>query len=385
MAYVGANGVLHHYLQDGLGEDVILVHGLACSLAFWYPGVMVALRRKYRVLAYDLRGHGKSAMSRDGYTHVEMADDLVSLADGLGLGKFHLVGHSYGGLISISFALKHPNRLHSLTLADVPVDNDVAGPEGSGMDKYPELAMLEQLAKNPPRQANNGNVYTPFHQGRGSRKTAERWLKLLETTTARRDFATRKIFCDDLESLQTPTLLSYGLKSRWKDSAQNLKVNLSRNIVVYVQEAGHSHPWEKPGVFLHSWLEFISSLTGNPSAEKRKDLRYSLHLEVGVEAESNSRGRVAATTVNVSPEGVLLRSAMVFSKDDTVRLIFKDIGGDLELIGRVIRCEPDNDDHLLAIDLGNDFNKLKLFDLYLQDTLTRTAPLPLISLSGKGI
>lgn len=384
MAFIEANGIVHHYLQDGSGEDVILVHGLACSLAFWYPGVMVALRRKYRVLAYDLRGHGKSAMSRDGYTHVAMANDLASLADALDIRKFHLVGHSYGGLISISFALEHPHRLHSLTLADVPVDINVSGEEDTVKDNYPELAMLEGLARNPSRQANNGHVYTPFHQGRGSKKTARRWLKLLDTTTARQDFATRKIYGDDLESLQTPTLLSYGLNSRWKDSAQDLEAKLPRNIVVYVQEAGHSHPWEKPGVFLHSWLEFISSLTGNPSVEKRKDLRYSLHMDVGVADDNNSRIRLAATTVNVSPEGILLRSTMMCRKDDNIHLFFKDSGRDLELTGRVIRCEPDNGSNLLAVELGDGFKTLKLFHLYLQDTLTRTAPLPLTSSSGKG-
>lgn len=374
MAFIMANGVLHHYLQDGLGEDVVLVHGLACNLAFWYPGVMVALRRKYRVLAYDLRGHGKSKMSQDGYTHVHMAEDLASLTDALEIEKFHLVGHSYGGLISISFALRHPHRLRSLTLADVPIDKDWSDESSHGADKYPELAMLEQLARNPSLQTNDANIFAPFHQGRGSRKTAKRWLNLLETTTARQDFSTRKICLPDLENLQIPTLLTYGLNSKWKNSAQNLKSHLPCNIVVYVQEAGHSHPWEKPGVFLHSWLEFITSSTLSPLSEKRQDLRYSLPIELRIEGNHDSTTRLPAETVNVSAHGMLVKCSTMFRTAETIWLFLKNDTCDLKLTGRVIRCEPENDMYLLAIDVINDYDQLKLFNVYVQSALTKAPP-----------
>ena len=62
MSTVTVNGVKLNYIRTGDGSDVVLVHGLASSLAFWYSGMVLRLRHHYRVTAYDLRGHGYSSM-----------------------------------------------------------------------------------------------------------------------------------------------------------------------------------------------------------------------------------------------------------------------------------------------------------------------------------
>jgi len=64
MAKVTVNGITMHYQTKGVGEDVVLVHGLTSSLAFWHhTKVLVTLSNDYRTTAYDLRGHGYSTMT----------------------------------------------------------------------------------------------------------------------------------------------------------------------------------------------------------------------------------------------------------------------------------------------------------------------------------
>ena len=69
-----ANGNEFHYQQAGAGPDVVLIHGVTGDLSIWFLcEAMGILGRSFRVTAFDLRGHGYSGLSRDGYTSAEQA------------------------------------------------------------------------------------------------------------------------------------------------------------------------------------------------------------------------------------------------------------------------------------------------------------------------
>jgi 3-oxoadipate enol-lactonase len=92
-------------------------HSLACSVRMW-DAQIEALKDRFRILAYDTRGHGKSAAPAGPYTLEAMADDLRALVSHLDIQRLHFVGLSMGGMIGQTFAIKYPGIFSSLTLAD---------------------------------------------------------------------------------------------------------------------------------------------------------------------------------------------------------------------------------------------------------------------------
>lgn len=101
----------------GQGPDVLL-HGLTGNLASWHLGVVPLLQEHYRLLTYDLRGHGYSDCPSSAYTIADMAQDLQELLDALAIPQAALVGHSYGADAALSFALLHAQRVTQLVAAE---------------------------------------------------------------------------------------------------------------------------------------------------------------------------------------------------------------------------------------------------------------------------
>ncbi len=112
------NGTGIHYEVHGTsGPWLTFSHSLACSSAMWAPQI-AEFSKRFRVLAFDTRGHGQSDAPSGAYTLEQLADDLGGLLAHLGIEKTHFCGLSMGGMIGQTFALKHPGVFQSLTLAD---------------------------------------------------------------------------------------------------------------------------------------------------------------------------------------------------------------------------------------------------------------------------
>ena len=108
----------NYRLEGPSGAPVVtLTHPLGVTLALWDDHV-AALTKRYRVLRYDVRGHGGSEMPPGPYTLEQMAGDLFDLLDALGIMETHFVGVSMGGLIGMTAALTRPSRITSLVLCD---------------------------------------------------------------------------------------------------------------------------------------------------------------------------------------------------------------------------------------------------------------------------
>ena len=116
MPIADVNGQQLYYEVHGQGEPLLCVHGLACDTLAWIPQVQ-AFSSAYRTVIFDNRDVGRSSAAKGRYEIADMARDALSLADGLEIDSFHLVGISMGGAIAQEMACQAPDRVRTLTLA----------------------------------------------------------------------------------------------------------------------------------------------------------------------------------------------------------------------------------------------------------------------------
>ncbi|NJD68921.1 MAG: 3-oxoadipate enol-lactonase [Candidatus Methylomirabilota bacterium] len=121
-----ANGIDINYIIEGEGPVVTMSHALGCNLTLWEAQAQV-LSAHFRVLRYDIRGHGGTSAPAGPYSLEQMADDLHGLLTEFGVTATHFVGISMGGMIGQIFALKYPSMVRSLVLC-------------STTSRYPETA-----------------------------------------------------------------------------------------------------------------------------------------------------------------------------------------------------------------------------------------------------
>ncbi|HEY3270476.1 MAG TPA: alpha/beta fold hydrolase [Geothrix sp.] len=117
MPRLSVNGIDLYYEFHGpeTGALIILNNGVFMNTASW-AFQLPDLARRHRVLAYDMRGQGKSEHPEGDYSMELHAEDLVALMDALAIDKAHLVGTSYGGELNLVMGVRHPERCHSLVI-----------------------------------------------------------------------------------------------------------------------------------------------------------------------------------------------------------------------------------------------------------------------------
>jgi pimeloyl-ACP methyl ester carboxylesterase len=113
------NGFRMRYEDRGRGEAVVFLHGYTLDSRMWDG--QLRFFKKYRVVAPDMRFHGRSAAPEDSaFDAAEAAEDVRALLDRLKIARAHLVGLSMGGAHALETTLRHPDRVLSLTLVSAP-------------------------------------------------------------------------------------------------------------------------------------------------------------------------------------------------------------------------------------------------------------------------
>ncbi len=113
---IDAGGHWLHASLGGSGERAfVCLHGLVDSVAIW-ERLAPSLAERGRVVCVDLRGHGRSEAPAGPYRREDLAADVIAVLDALEIRAATLVGHSLGGIISMTTALTHPDRVEGLVL-----------------------------------------------------------------------------------------------------------------------------------------------------------------------------------------------------------------------------------------------------------------------------
>lgn len=266
MTKVEVNGVEINYCLDGDGEEtVVFLNGIMMSTLSWAEFVPTfSEQNRFRMLRVDFRDQGFSSKCPEDYDVSIHVDDLQGLFDQLGLKKVHLVGVSYGAMVAMLFAMKHPDYLSSLILA-----NAVAR-----VTKFLQAAseIWEQAAT-----FNSGELFfklcMPFIYSDDFYDRNWEWLKEREiifdkilTPEWFKSFVrlsrSAKNFdvMDQISQIMIPTLLIAGTRDIITPIYEMKKVHerIVDSRMLIIEEAGHASFYEKMDEFSSAILGFIA-------------------------------------------------------------------------------------------------------------------------------
>jgi pimeloyl-ACP methyl ester carboxylesterase len=269
MPKVNAGGITLHYIATGSGPEVVMVHGFLGNLAVWHLEIAPALRGQFRLITYDLRGHGYSAVTPDGYTTATMAEDLRNLLDRLGVERPHLVGHSFGADVCLHFALHHPRRVGRIVAIEpglAALVHERKRHDWEGWTYW--VSKLEEVGLPVPPEKRSDLEYllnltleTPkiFGPARGLPRNRAPLLKLLRETTLIRDYEDPgDLTLDAVRRIDVPTLLVYGDRSHFLGSYRVLKGALPRCTPVLLPGGEHFGPLEQAADLVRLIGDFLA-------------------------------------------------------------------------------------------------------------------------------
>jgi 3-oxoadipate enol-lactonase len=161
-----------YYEEQGSGEPVLLVPASWWPSATWNVGVVPILSERFKTIAFDCRGTGRSGKPKDGYTVEQFAQDCIGLLAHLGVSRCHAVGFALGGQIVQAMAITRPNLVATLTIAASGAGAKTlsGGPRSLSPDTEREISAIgferyirnyienDTMAFNPKFYSEHGNV-----------------------------------------------------------------------------------------------------------------------------------------------------------------------------------------------------------------------------------
>ena len=225
---------------------LVVIHGLLGSADNWRSHLKV-WQRSRRVIALDLRNHGRSPHA-EGMQYATMAADVLALLDKLAIQRAHVLGHSMGGKVAISVARLAPERVASLIIADIaPVAY-----EHSHDDVFAALASVREGQPKNRREADD-----LIAQHVDSRPTR----LFLATNLVRNDDNVIIGVPDGKQPYEGPSLVLRGSESHYvaDDMLPALREVMPRARVVTLKNAGHWLHADQPEAFQQAVDVFVSA------------------------------------------------------------------------------------------------------------------------------
>jgi len=241
-------------------QVIIFIHGFPLNKSMWDVQVK-ALENNYRVVAYDIRGHGSSSGGYEEFSMDLLADDLLALMDKLHITKAILCGLSMGGYIALNAITKHPERFVGLVLCDTQCTADTA--EG----KEKRVKTIESIRQNGVENFAGESIKNLFAPGSFiNRKDEIESVRRMIVETSEQTLcstlgalAAREETCSKLGSIGVPVLIIVGKEDKITPSSSALfmKEQIKNSLLVVLEDAGHLSNLENPGVFNAHFIEFM--------------------------------------------------------------------------------------------------------------------------------
>lgn len=257
-------GISLHYVEKGSGTPLIFVHGSLSDGGYWADQID-PFSAHYHVVAYSRRyNYPNNNPPRPGYSAVTDADDLAGLIRVLHLGKVVVVGHSYGALTALFLAVRHPDLLRAMVLAEPPAVSlltHLNGPQAKARKNFYDdiqrrmVRPMQQAFRHGNRESgvaifidyvfNDPDAWEKMGESarKETMKDADEWDVMMTTGTLFPEIDPGRI-----EKINVPTLLLSGAKSYpflgliTAELARLLPTNQS----IVFPDAGHQMWYQRP-------------------------------------------------------------------------------------------------------------------------------------------
>lgn len=245
---------------------VVLLHG-GSAHAHWWDLLAPVLAEPWRVVAFDLRGHGDSGhVVPPAYRLADYVADVAVVADAFGLQTFHLIGHSMGGMIAASFAAAHAARLRSLTVVDTQLHFSEAAVRylrrlaNFPQTTYPDETTALQRFRLLPTQTNaTSAVIAQMAAHAYCQRSDQRWVLKFDRAALMQMEPIDLV--EPLAAIATPLLIVRGAHSTVVSHTRlaALQSELPRAQVAEIPDAHHHVMLDNPAEFAAAVKKFLQT------------------------------------------------------------------------------------------------------------------------------
>lgn len=259
------NGNETYYIDTGASDalPVILIHGFPFNHEMWEPQLQ-ALQDRFRVIAYDLRGHGKSGVGDGQYTLEFFVDDLVGLLDHLKIARACLCGLSMGGYIALRAVERNPDRVAALILADTQAKAD------SNEAKLKRGSAIKSVKTNGVNPYADSFVKSVFasQSFTTKRDAVEKIRRIIQSNSstgicgALLALASRTETTEALAAIRVPTLILVGEHDALTppSASQEMKDRIHQSEIHIIPNAAHMSNLENSEAFNRYVVKFLDGL-----------------------------------------------------------------------------------------------------------------------------
>jgi pimeloyl-ACP methyl ester carboxylesterase len=249
---VEVNGVNISYEEAGSGEAIVFVHGLWVDRRCWLHQKK-HFTKDFKVVIYDLRGHGESGKPSKQYSVWTHGEDLYALIKHLGLKQANIVGHSMGGMVACVLAVRHPEVVKRLVLADT-MCNVIPEAVGERVAWVKKMSMEEigrLIAKRGIKLVGEDAIRLVVDMVKG--QTPEVYVRNAVATSGFN-------ICGELKKIDKPTLIIVGGKDEATPAwmAETLHRLIPNSELYIMKGAGHLTCLDNPKEFNKAISDFLS-------------------------------------------------------------------------------------------------------------------------------
>ncbi len=275
------NGIRMHYVTQGQGPLVVLLHGFPEFWYSWRYQIPVLAAQGYKVVAPDLRGYNDSDKPRRGYDVPTLLRDIKGLIEGLGYEKAVIVGHDWGGVLAWAFPMRYPHMTERLIVLNAPhpwaFQRELRHAKQLRMSWYvlafqipwlPDYLLARHHARligqtiyriAVRKEAFPPDVLLRYQDAMSKPRAITSALNYYRNLMRRGIF--RPMSRNTQRSIEVPTLLI------WGEQDVALSIELTKDLeqwvpniqVQLIADSGHWVQQEQPELVNHSILEFVSN------------------------------------------------------------------------------------------------------------------------------